>query len=416
MADPLIFVRGVHFAATLVACGTVGFVRLVAEPTKPPSDFRLLRDRLTILTWLALAVVVLSGAAWMALLAADIVGAPLVDVCLHGRAWPVLFETRFGPVWCARLGLAIALALLLLRPALRVSQLAAAALLLALPAVVGHAGATPGLAGDVHLLSDTLHLLAAGAWLGGLPAFVWLLWQARREAKPTWGTFAIRATRRFSIVSTLSVGVLLASGLVNSWNLLSGPRDLVSTDYGRLIALKVGLFAAMLAIAAVNKFYLTPRLPERTAMRALQRNSLAEISLGLCVLSFVGILGTLSPTAHTHAAPEGSPPDVAFVHIHAPEAMTDVTIAPGRPGSVKATIRVMRVDLTLFPVKDVRLRLEPPAAISPAIERDAAELADGTWQVSGITIPEPGIWTVKVTFTPQPGETIVLDAPIVIER
>jgi hypothetical protein len=48
MADPLIFVRGVHFAATLVACGTVGFVRLVAEPTKPPSDFRLLRDRLTI--------------------------------------------------------------------------------------------------------------------------------------------------------------------------------------------------------------------------------------------------------------------------------------------------------------------------------------------------------------------------------
>ncbi|MGA7772115.1 MAG: copper resistance protein, partial [Pseudolabrys sp.] len=166
MADPLIFVRGVHFAATLVACGTVGFVRLVAEPTKPPSDFRLLRDRLTILTWLALAVVVLSGAAWMALLAADIVGAPLVDVCLHGRAWPVLFETRFGPVWCARLGLAIALALLLLRPALRVSQLAAAALLLALPAVVGHAGATPGLAGDVHLLSDTLHLLAAGAWLG----------------------------------------------------------------------------------------------------------------------------------------------------------------------------------------------------------------------------------------------------------
>jgi putative copper resistance protein D len=385
MADPLVFVRGVHFAATLVACGTVGFVRLVAEPTKPPSDFRLLRDRLTILTWLALAVVVLSGAAWMALLAADIVGAPLVDVCLHGRAWPVLFETRFGLVWCARLGLAIALALLLLRPALRVSQLAAAALLLALPAVVGHAGATPGLAGDVHLLSDTLHLLAAGAWLGGLPAFVWLLWQARREAKPTWGTFAIRATRRFSIVSTLSVGVLLASGLVNSWNLLSGPRDLVSTDYGRLIALKVGLFAAMLAIAAVNKFYLTPRLPERTAMRALQRNSLAEISLGLCVLSLVGILGTLS-------------------------------IAPGRSGSVQATIRVMREDLTLFPVKDVRLRLEPPAAISPAIERDAAELADGTWQVSGITIPEPGIWTVKVIFTPQPGETIVLDAPIVIER
>ena len=48
MADPLIFVRGVHFAATLVACGTVGFVRLVAEPpsrlrfpaaSRPADDF-----------------------------------------------------------------------------------------------------------------------------------------------------------------------------------------------------------------------------------------------------------------------------------------------------------------------------------------------------------------------------------------
>ena len=31
MADPLIFVRGVHFAATLVACGTVGFIHLVMD-------------------------------------------------------------------------------------------------------------------------------------------------------------------------------------------------------------------------------------------------------------------------------------------------------------------------------------------------------------------------------------------------
>jgi hypothetical protein len=51
-----------------------------------------------------------------------------------------------------------------------------------------------------------------------------------------------------------------------------------------------------------------------------------------------------------------------------------------------------------------------------ALERNAIELADGTWQVSGISITEPGIWTVKVIVTPQPGEAILLDAPIVIER
>jgi putative copper export protein len=79
-----------------------------------------------------------------------------------------------------------------------------------------------------------------------------LLWQARRTAEPAWYDFTIRATRRFSVVGILSVGALLASGLINSWNLLSGPRDLVISDYGRLVALKIGLFAAMVGIAAVN--------------------------------------------------------------------------------------------------------------------------------------------------------------------
>ncbi len=131
MADPLIFVRGVHFAATLVACGTVGFIRLTAEPTKLPSDFPSVRNRMTALTLLALAVVIISGAVWLVLLAADILAAPLLDVCLHGGAWPVLFETRFGLVWCARFGLAVVLALLMFRPALRGFQLAVAGLLLA---------------------------------------------------------------------------------------------------------------------------------------------------------------------------------------------------------------------------------------------------------------------------------------------
>jgi copper transport protein len=134
------------------------------------------------------------------------------------------------------------------------------------------------------------------------------------------------------------------------------------------------------------------------------------------VLGFVGALGTLSPTAHTHLAPEDRSPDTAFVHIHAAEAMAEVTITPGRAGSVQAAIRVMREDFTVFPAKEVRLRLEPPAPSHQALEREAADLGGGLWQVSGITIPEPGIWTVKVTITPQPGETILLDAPVVIER
>jgi copper resistance protein D len=418
IADLLIYVRGLHIAATLLACGTATFLVLVAEPagTKLRADFATFRYQLTVLIWVALAATILSGAAWLVLLASDILGASLADVCLHGGAWPVLFDTRFGLVWCARLALALLLGVLIHWPPMRSAQLATAATLTALLALVGHAGATPGLAGDVHFGSDIVHLLAAGAWLGGLPAFAWLMWQARRTRTHGWSDFAIRSTHRFSVIGILSVGALLASGLVNSWYLLNGPRDLVTTEYGRLVAFKIGLFASMVSIAAVNRFYLTPRLPKASALRALQFNSLGEIALGLCVLLFVGMLGTLPPAAHAHVAPEGAPPGSAFVHIHTQEAMADVMINPGRPGQADVTIRVAREDLSLFPAKDVRLALEPPTRGGRPVQQNAVEQADRRWLVNGITLTEPGIWTVRVFVRPDHGEPILLDAPIVIER
>jgi hypothetical protein len=128
------------------------------------------------------------------------------------------------------------------------------------------------------------------------------------------------------------------------------------------------------------------------------------------------MLGTLPPAAHAHVAPEGAPPGSAFVHIHTQEAMADVMINPGRPGQADVTIRVAREDLSLFPAKDVRLALEPPTRGGRPVQQNAVEQADRRWLVNGITLTEPGIWTVRVFVRPDHGEPILLDAPIVIER
>jgi copper resistance protein D len=422
IAEPLVFARWIHLAATATAAGTAGIMVLVAEPSAcicAPAGFADLRRQLVMVTWGALALAILSGAAWLALLASDILGASLVDVCLHGGAWPVIADTRFGIVWCARLLLALLLGLLLPWPATGTIQLAAAAGFMALPALIGHAGATPGTAGDIHLISDVVHLLAAGAWLGGLPALALILRHAASSDEQAWREFAVRMTHRFSVLGILCVAALLASGIVNSWNLLGGPRDLVTTDYGRLVALKIGLFVAMVAIATVNRFYLTPRLPELGALRGLTRNSVAEIGLGLCVLLFVGMLGTLPPSAHVHPVTAAIPPDAAYVHIHTEEAMADVTIDPGRAGHAAVTIRVSREDFSRYPAKDVRLSLDPPKAPMGgphAPDRPAVEQIDGSWLVDAAALAVPGIWTVRVIVTPPAGEPIVLDAPVVIER
>lgn len=412
-ADPLALIRAVHFAATLLASGTAFFTAFVVGSTRRPKNFPILQRRMNALIWIGLALAVVTGAMWIIWLAANILDKSLAEVCLDGGAWSVLTDTRFGWICCLRLALAVLIGFLVLNPTQHAWPIAAGTAFLVLPAFASHAGATPGVPGHVHVVSDAAHLLSAGGWLGGLPAFVLLLWTTRQ--KPGWYDFTIGVTHRFSWVAAASVGVLLATGTVNSWYQLGSPRDLWTTDYGRLIGFKIILLAVMIAIATVNKFRLTPRLPARTAMRNLQRNGLVETGIGLCVIILVGYLGRLEPTAHIHPATTAIPPDAAFTHIHAPEAMADVTVNPGRPGRSTVTIRVSHEDFSAFAAKDVRLALDPPSGPLETLNISAKQQSDGTW-MTDIVLAQAGIWTVRVTVIAQSGKAIVLDAPIVIER
>jgi copper resistance protein D len=164
----------------------------------------------------------------------------------------------------------------------------------------GHAGATAGQAGDLHVAADALHLCAAAAWIGGLLSLLLFFAAARRTRSPDWMSLVRKATERFSIMGMVSVAVLLATGLVNAWILVGSFHALIVTKYGQLLLLKLGVFAAMLALAATNRLWLTPRLDlaGEGALRWLARNSAIEFALGLVVLAIVGMLGILHPAIH----------------------------------------------------------------------------------------------------------------------
>lgn len=402
--EPLILVRFVHFAATLVAGGTVWFALLLPQPAAAT-----LEQRLRMLAWAALALAVISGAVWLLLLAADILGTSPAEV-LWGL-WPIVTDTRFGQVSLVRLALAVALALLVLRRRAVPVQGLLALGLVALPALIGHAGAKPGLAGYGPVAADMIHLIAAGAWLGALPAFALLL---ASEAK---SEDAAKVTRRYGRVALCAVAALAFSGLVNAWFLLSGLRDLIDTEYGRLLALKLALFATMLAFAAVNRFCLTPALPATRARRSLIRTTLSETALGLGVVFVVAVLGTTPPGGHAHPDVSSISADSSFVHIHTAEAMADVTIDPGRVGRAVVTIRLWREDMTELPASAVKIAFDAPQnGASLTSEHVAVREPEGYWRVGSIDFTQDGAWTVRVIIALRGGSTLVLDAPVAIAR
>ena len=402
MIDPLVLVRGVHFAATLWAAGTVACIVLVTAPTR----------LLTKMAAVALVLAVLSGLAWLAVIAANILDVPVIEIGRDDGIWTVLIETRFGVVACLRLGLAVALGLLLAAPAFpgrRALLLATAAGHTGLLAWVGHAGATPGMTGWLHLASDVIHLLAAAAWLGGLPAVAVTLSAATATTDPA------AVTARFSALGIACVGALLASGLINSWQLLAGPGDLIATAYGRVLSLKIALFGAMVAVAAINRYALTPRLPEAVATRALRRNAWVETGIGLGIVLLVGQLGTMIPGGHMHRKAAQVTSEAAFVHIHTEAVMADVTIAPGG-GKSTATIRLWREDYKPYVARRLSLALEPREPGPNPIDRAATEMPDGAWHVENLEIPRAGVWIMRLTVSSESGAPVVLDAPIVITQ
>jgi copper resistance protein D len=315
----LIAARAVHFAATVSLAGLYAFRCFVAGPSlrgSPPTPTMeaALARRLLALAWASLLLALASGAAWLLLVASRMSGMALADALARGAAGVVLFQTQFGTDWLARLGLAALIAACLVagqhgraRVMDWIALVAGAGFLGAL-AWAGHGGATEeGVPFDaLHLPADILHLLAAGAWLGSLVPLAVLLALARSEGSATAAAVARGATLRFSTLGVISVAILLATGAANAWFLTGTVPALLGTVYGRLVLLKVALFATMVSVAAVNRYRLTPRIEcapgdvqGARAIRQLRRNALIEATIGLGVLAIVGMLGTEPPGLHT---------------------------------------------------------------------------------------------------------------------
>jgi copper resistance protein D len=305
IGGPLVVIRGVHFAATAIVTGTLIFRAVVLEaagfPTALLVDARTLR-----VAWISLAVSVASGAIWLLLQASSMSGLPFREAMTPGVLSTVMNETQFGLVAEIRLAMAVILAGCLayhrFAPA-RGLALASSLGLIAALAWTGHAGSTPGAAGNLHLTADIFHLCAAAAWIGGLVSLVVLLSVARHDQSLAGASLARDATQRFSTVGIVSVIVIFATGVINAWILVGSWHGLIATGYGRLLMLKMASFAVMLLIAALNRFWLTPRLGvppggEFSALRQLTRNSVIEIALALAIFAIVGMLGTLHPAIH----------------------------------------------------------------------------------------------------------------------
>jgi copper transport protein len=291
----------------LIAC-VGGTAALALALTGAPADvrgrlFRVLAALAFGLAAVSLAGIVLQGAEASGLGIGSAARWHVVDEVLH---------TRFGQVWLARAGLALALAAIAIalrrgrREGLLDAGLVLCVALVVSPAAAGHASTT----GTFSFVMDVIHVQAAALWAGGLAFLLLALWTAGRSR---W-ELAETAVPRFSNLAVVAVAALLVAGVINAYLQLRGWSALWQTTYGRLVLTKAALVVPVLALAARNNRRAVPRLQAGLASPAERarfvRSTAVELGLIVAVLAVTAVL-VAKPPARTLTTPSqpaaGSP-------------------------------------------------------------------------------------------------------------
>lgn len=282
--------RWLHFAALMQVFGVSCFIGFLT-----PSVYRArMRDTMHgILTWSA--VITLLTAVMMVVLQAGMMGDGWRD-SIRPAVWQAVMQTSFGQVW--RYQLCFSALLLFCLPERKGRERAAfflASALLITLAWTGHAAATPGIFGTLHRLNNSLHLLCAGYWAGGLYPFWRIVRYLRNPAGDS--AAAVTALIHFSFWGHLAVAGVVLSGILNGGLLSVWEAPVWRSGYLTGLWLKMFLVCGLIAIAVYNRYWLIPRMRKarEAALRLLARNCALQVMLMLSALFTVSFFATLAP-------------------------------------------------------------------------------------------------------------------------
>jgi len=304
---PLAALRWIHFISMFVLFGSsffwfyMGAERFSAGPGGLPRALRAT----TILLRVAAPLALITGVGWLACIlinSTDDIYSVVNPEDLH----LYFFETPFGLVSIIRIALLVAAVVVAFLPWTNRAWFSAllhiGALLLISQAYLGHAAeGGAGLYGAIMIIVYSIHLLAAGAWVGGLPPLLFALVEQRHFGPNEAREWSVDILLRYSLMGMVAVTLIVASGIANAGFRVAGSFDkLFDTNYGNALFTKIGIVILLLALAYFNRFIALPRLRAASLKGMAQitrlRYSVAfEIVLGIAVLGVAAVLGITPP-------------------------------------------------------------------------------------------------------------------------
>ena len=314
---------------------------------------------------------------------------------LTAANWDAALHTSFGTsVLAALAGLALLAGGSWWRAAhLTRACLATGALLVcAAFGLTGHAAAAHPVWAKPALM---LHTLAAAFWLGALVCLARLARAANANGASRDSVAQARTSLLvFARWAPSVVGLLVLAGAAFATNPLQALHQLLRTDYGNWLSLKLLLLVVLLGLALYNRLILTPRVErgEAAALARLRHSIHCEIALLVAVLGATAALGTTPPPRQPPAFPVLSSAGRTATLIRAPDGIA----GPKGGGGKALDILLREPDGAPLAAADAWLELAQPARGIETLTRPLALIGPGHYRYDGPELAMPGAWHLTV--------------------
>lgn len=217
------------------------------------------------------------------------------------------------------------------------------------------------------------------------------------------------ALERFSRLIPVPLILLVASGVVLAFVQLDRPDALWTTAYGRVLSIKIVLVLVLLALGALNRYALVPRLMQ-SGPRRLIAIVTSEFVLAVAILGIVGLWRFTAPPIALAAA------EATFIHFHGDRGMTSITLKPVRDRGASLGILITDTDERPLAAKGVDVAVWNPSAGIEPIRRSASSEGDGEWRIDGLHIPVAGVWRMRVEILVSDFDKVMLEDNVELPR
>lgn len=245
---------------------------------------------------------------------------------------------------------------------------------------------------------DSLHLVAAAAWLGGLLQFAVAVPSTLRGTDPTERPVQLGGlVRRFSVIAGVSVLLLVGTALYPVLLHVPSQKALLQTAYGMTLQMKVALFGILVLLGGINLLSVGPRL-----RRGVQADSKLTWLVRAEAVLMALVLGAAALLTNVPPARVALPPEVLNVGMHTQNYAAIFDMNPLAPGYRTLNVTLEWHEGTLPADTQVTLELIMKTHDMGKNLTVGTAQGIGRYRFENVLIGMPGIWEFRLNIA-RPG-------------